>query len=178
MSIGWTELSVMGLGIAMVAGCTDYGVGEGILGGNRGATTLSGSGDTGEDGDDDDDDDDTGDDGDDDDDDDDCGDDDDDDDDGESDLPYDVRLEVGDTFVLTDAFEEEGPAPAEILSVTMDDGEWRLVELASLTPFTVDQTDCDHEGNRDEGRDRIEVRWRNADGSEDSDHLDLRYCGT
>lgn len=93
-----------------------------------------------------------------------------------SDLPYDVRLEIGDTFALSDAFAEKGAQPAEILSVEMEGGAWRLAELQSLAPFTVEAADCTHEGNRDEGRDRIFVSWRNTDGSLDVDHLDLRYC--
>lgn len=99
------------------------------------------------------------------------------DDEGEADLPYAVKLEIGDTFTLTDAFAEKGVQPAEILSVEMEDGSWRLTELRSLQAFTVDQSDCDHEGNRSRGRDRIFVSWRNTDGSLDVDHLDLRYCG-
>lgn len=88
-------------------------------------------------------------------------------------LPYDVRLGVGDSFALIDAFE--GAAPA-ITDVEMDGGTWRLSELQSGTTFVVTQADCDHEGNRDTGRDRIFVRWTNPDGSSEIDHLDLRYC--
>jgi hypothetical protein len=99
------------------------------------------------------------------------------DDEGEADLPYAVKLEIGDTFTLADAFAEKGAQPAEILSVEMEDGSWRLSEIRSLQSFTVDQSDCDHEGNRSRGRDRIFVSWRNTDGSLDVDHLDLRYCG-
>ena len=42
--------------------------------------------------------------------------------------------------------------------------------------FVVTQADCDHVGNRDVGRDRAIVTWRNHDNTEDSDHIDLRYC--
>ena len=42
--------------------------------------------------------------------------------------------------------------------------------------FIVTQADCDHEGNRDKGRDRIFISWTNPDGSSEIDHLDLRYC--
>jgi hypothetical protein len=68
------------------------------------------------------------------------------DDEGEADLPYAVKLEIGDTFTLADAFAEKGAQPAEILSVEMEDGSWRLSEIRSLQSFTVDQRDCDHEG--------------------------------
>lgn len=95
---------------------------------------------------------------------------------GRADLPYDVRPGVGDTFRLTDAFLAKGAPPKEILGVTMEGGSWRLTELQQDTPFTITQADCDHEGNRDVGRDRIFVTWRNADGSTDTDHLDMRYC--
>jgi hypothetical protein len=95
---------------------------------------------------------------------------------GEADLPYDVRLGVGDSFRLTDAFREKGPLPQAILSVTMEGGSWRLAELEADAAFTVTQADCDHAGNRDRGRDRVFVTWRNADGSSETDHLDLRYC--
>lgn len=93
---------------------------------------------------------------------------------GRADLPYAVRLEVGDTFALIDAFE--GAIPV-ITDVEMEDGSWRLAELQSGASFEVTQADCDHEGNRDTGRDRIFVSWSNPDGSHEIDHLDLRYCG-
>src|SRR5688572_29144843 len=98
-------------------------------------------------------------------------------DENEADLPYDIEADVGDTVDLMEAFAEKGPLPAAVLEVTMDGGDWRLVELQSGTPFVVVQADCDHEGNRDEGRDRIFVTWRNPDGSEATDHIDIRYCG-
>jgi hypothetical protein len=95
---------------------------------------------------------------------------------GEADLPYDVRPAVGQTFKLDDAFLARGPLPASIVSVTMDGGDWRLAELQADTAFTITQADCDHLGNRDVGRDRIFVTWKNADGSTQTDHLDMRYC--
>lgn len=107
------------------------------------------------------------------------GDDDDDDDDNESDLPYNWELELGDTVLLEDAFLLEGPAPAEIVDVNMDEwgGDWRLDELASGTPFEVTEEDCEHEGNKDVGKDRIEITWVHPDGTEETDHMTLRYCG-
>lgn len=100
-----------------------------------------------------------------------------DDDEGEADLPYNMNLQLGDSFKLSDAFLEEGPLPAEILSVEMEEGgDWRLTELQTDTEYVVTQEDCDHEGNHGTGRDRIVLGWRNADGSEDSDHMTIRYC--
>ena len=58
----------------------------------------------------------------------------------------------------------------------MEGTAWRLTELQNGTVFTVTQADCDHAGNRSTGRDRVFVTWQNADGSEQTDHLDMRYC--
>ncbi len=102
---------------------------------------------------------------------------DDDNDDGGVDLPYDVKPQLGATSTpIFDAFAEKGAQPAAVVSVTLDDGSWRLSELQSGTPFIVTPDDCSHRGNRDVGRDRVVVTWRNADGSMQSDHLDIRYC--
>jgi hypothetical protein len=95
---------------------------------------------------------------------------------GRADLPYDARPGVGESFALVDAFLEKGAAPMAALDVTIDGGTWRLAELKSGARFTVSQADCDHAGNRDVGRDRIFVTWQNADGSVETDHLDMRYC--
>ena len=98
-------------------------------------------------------------------------------DDSGVDLPYDIKLSVGQTTRrILDAFAERGTAPASIISVTMDGGTWRLSELQSSTEFVVTPDDCNHVGSRDIGRDRVVVSWQNADGSTHSDHLDLRYC--
>lgn len=100
-------------------------------------------------------------------------------DEGEADLPYDVRPKLGDTTrPIVDAFAEEnsGPSPA-ILKITFDGGgSWRRAELEAGTAFVVTQADCDHSGNRDTGRDRVFITWRNANGSTSTDHLDIRYC--
>jgi len=92
-------------------------------------------------------------------------------------LPYDVRPQLGAmTRPVLDAFAERGgPAPT-IVSVTMEGGSWRLAELQAGTAFAVSQADCDHAGNRDKGRDRVFVTWKNADQSQSTDHLDIRYC--
>lgn len=99
-------------------------------------------------------------------------------DDDSSDLPYDIRPQLGATTApIADAFASKGAAPAAIVSVTMEGGSWRLAELQAGTPFIVTQDDCDHPGNRDIGRDRVFVTWRNAvGGATETDHLDIRYC--
>ena len=96
-----------------------------------------------------------------------------------ADLPYDVKMQLGQSVTpIADAFAEKGGQPAAIISVEMDGGSssWRLAELQAGTTFVVGDDDCAHAGNRDIGRDRVIVTWQNADGSEESDHLDLRYC--
>lgn len=95
---------------------------------------------------------------------------------GEAKLPYAVRPQPGQSFQLSDAFALEGPQPAAILSVTMDGGTWRLAELQANASFVVTDADCTHAGNRDVGRDRVFVTWKNADGTTATDHLDIRYC--
>lgn len=94
----------------------------------------------------------------------------------DADLPYDVKLALGDTFQLSDAFLEKGPKPSAIVRVTMEGTPHRLSELQADAPFVVEALDCSHAGNRDTGRDRVFVTWQNADGSLETDHLDLRYC--
>lgn len=94
-------------------------------------------------------------------------------------LPYDVKMSLGQSYTpIVDAFAEKGTQPAAIVSVEMDGGgsSWRLTELQSGATFVVTDADCAHVGNRDVGRDRVIVTWLNADGSQESDHLDLRYC--
>jgi hypothetical protein len=92
-----------------------------------------------------------------------------------SDLPYDAKLPLGATYFLEQSFWEKGPSPAKIIKVEVEGG-WREAELKSNTPFVVTQADCDHQGNKDVGRDRIFVTWQNFDGSTETDHLDMRYC--
>lgn len=112
-----------------------------------------------------------------------CGESEDGDDDGsddgedEVDLPYDVKPQLGEMFQLSDAFLEKGPKPSAIVSVEFDgDGDWRAAELQGDIAFEITQEDCDHEGNRDVGRDRVNITWTTADGGEETDHLDIRYC--
>ena len=100
---------------------------------------------------------------------------DDDGDESQADLPYDIELEVGQqTKPIADAFAEKGAQPAAIVSVT--GATWRQAELSAGTSFVVTEADCAHAGNRDVGRDRVIVTWKDPDGSTHSDHLDLRYC--
>lgn len=95
----------------------------------------------------------------------------------EVDLPYDIKPQLGDSVSpIIDAFAEKGAQPAAIVDVTMDGGSWRLAELQNGDAFTVTDADCSHAGNRDVGRDRVFVTWQNADGSTETDHLDIRYC--
>lgn len=101
--------------------------------------------------------------------------------DGDSaDLPYDIEMQLGQSYTpIVDAFAEKGAQPQAILSVQMDGGGsgWRLAELQAGATFTISDADCAHAGNRDVGRDRVIVTWRNEGGFIESDHLDLRYCG-
>jgi hypothetical protein len=94
-------------------------------------------------------------------------------------LPYDVLPALGSTTrPIQDAFAEKGSAqPAEIVSVSMQGDTWRLAEIQAGTAFLVTQDDCNHAGNRDVGRDRVIVTWRDVvGGATQSDHLDIRYC--
>lgn len=92
-------------------------------------------------------------------------------------LPYDIRPKLGATTKpVIDAFAAEGTQPAAIVSITMSGGTWRLTELQAGTAFVVTQADCDHAGNREVGRDRVVVTWKNADQTQHTDHLDIRYC--
>ena len=92
-------------------------------------------------------------------------------------LPYDVRPQLAATTrPIIDAFAAGGGQPAQIVSVTLEGSTWRLAELQAGTAFVVTQDDCDHAGNRAKGRDRVIVTWKNADQTQSSDHLDIRYC--
>jgi hypothetical protein len=106
-----------------------------------------------------------------------CDDDEGDDDEGEIDLPYDIKMALGETYTpILDAFAEKGAVPTGTITLEMDGSDWRLAELEANTPFTITQEDCDHEGNRDVGRDRVFVTWETPGGGSETDHLDLRYC--
>lgn len=94
---------------------------------------------------------------------------------GEADLPYDAKIPVGAKYKLADSFLEKGALPKEVIKVELEGG-WRLKELHTGAEFVVTQADCDHEGNKAKARDRAFVTWRNADGSVETDHIDMRYC--
>jgi hypothetical protein len=92
-------------------------------------------------------------------------------------LPYDIRPQLGaTTSPILDAFAARGGQAPQVVSVAMQGGTWRLAELQAGTAFVVTQADCTHAGNRDTGRDRVTVTWKNTDQSTSSDHLDIRYC--
>jgi hypothetical protein len=94
-----------------------------------------------------------------------------------ADLPYDVRPQLGSTTrPIIDAFAERGGQLPEIVKITMTGSSWRLTELQAGTEFVVTKADCDHPGNRDTGRDRVFITWKNANGPNSTDHLDIRYC--
>lgn len=100
----------------------------------------------------------------------------DDDEGGECDLPYDIKMPLGSVHApIADAFAEEGCVP-ESFTVELDGVEWRAEELLSGAAFEITEADCDHEGNRDAGRDRVNVTWTQPSGETETDHLDLRYC--
>ncbi len=101
------------------------------------------------------------------------------DDDAGDELPYDVRPALGATTQpIQEAFAAKGGGqPFAIDSITMEGGTWRLAELQAGTAFLVTEDDCNHPGNRDAGRDRVVVTWRDdATSTTQSDHLDIRYC--
>ena len=96
---------------------------------------------------------------------------------GHDGLPYDVRPKLASSArPIIDAFAGSDIQPAQIVSVTLEGSTWRLAELQAGTAFVVTQDDCDHAGNRAKGRDRVIVTWKNADQTQSSDHLDIRYC--
>ncbi|MDQ3369698.1 MAG: hypothetical protein M3680_30110 [Myxococcota bacterium] len=100
------------------------------------------------------------------------------DDDDEADLPYNIELARGASVTpILDGFAQQGPQPAAILSITMAGSSWRLTELQAGVAFIVTDADCAHAGNRDVGRDRVVVTWRNSNGETETDHATLRYCG-
>jgi len=92
-------------------------------------------------------------------------------------LPYDIEPQLGATTTpIVDAFMARGGTVPTIIGITMADPTWRFAELQASTPFVVAQSDCDHIGNRDVGRDRVFVTWQTSSGLMQTDHLDIRYC--
>ena len=124
----------------------------------------------------------------------------------EPDLPYDVKIQCGDSVIpVVAAFREKnGPdvqfAPAPGASpecpFLIEGGVIRAGEIASCAPFVATAEDAATPGNRDAGRDRVEVTWcwyqtltSDHDGTCcvppaaeeliqcETDHLDIRfYC--
>jgi len=122
----------------------------------------------------------------------------------EPDLPYDVKIQCGDSVIpVVAAFREKNganvqfaPAPGTTADCPflIEGAVIRADEVASCTAFVATADDAAAEGNRDAGRDRVEVTWcwfKNlstdhdgeccvAPGAEESiecetDHLDIRF---
>ena len=123
---------------------------------------------------------------------------------GEPDLPYDVKIQCGDPVIpVVAAFREENgpnlrfaPAPG-----TTDDCPFliegaviRADQVTSCAAFVASEADATTQGNRDAGRDRVEVTWcwysdLDSDDQGDccvpegagsavqceTDHLDIRF---
>ena len=75
-----------------------------------------------------------------------------------------VRPGLGSTTrPIQDAFAENGGAQPAADRVGDDARRWRLAELQRAgTAFLVSEDDCNHAGNRDVGRDRVIVTWRDV----------------
>jgi len=122
----------------------------------------------------------------------------------EPDLPYDVKIQCGDSVIpVVAAFREKNgpdvrfaPAPGATTDCPflVEGAVIRADEIASCAAFVATADDAAAEGNRDAGRDRVEVTWcwySNlstdhdgncclAPGAEQSiqcetDHLDIRF---
>jgi len=123
----------------------------------------------------------------------------------EPDLPYDVKIQCGDSVIpVLAAFREKNgsgarfaPAPGTSADCPflIEGAVIRAEEVASCAPFTATADDAATQGNRDAGRDRVEVTWcwytsLDADhegncclppGGEEAiqcetDHLDIRFA--
>ena len=125
---------------------------------------------------------------------------------GEVDLPYDVKIQCGDSVipVIAALREKNGddavyaPAPGSTpgCPFVIEGAVIRADEVTSCTPFTATEADAAAEGNRDAGRDRVDVTfcWYEGAFADDgdgccilpdseprvvceTDHLDIRfYC--
>ena len=122
----------------------------------------------------------------------------------EPDLPYDVKIQCGDPVIpVVAAFREKNgpdvafaPAPGSTADCPflIEGAVIRAGEVASCAPFVATATDATTQGNRDAGRDRVEVTWcwyqsldEGADGDCcvppsagdavecETDHLDIRF---
>jgi hypothetical protein len=124
---------------------------------------------------------------------------------GEPDLPYDIKIQCGDSVIpVLAAFREKNganvrfaPAPGTTADCpfVVEGAQLRAGEIGSCAAFTATEADATTEGNKDEGRDRVDVTWcwytgAAADGEDcclpegaggdiecETDHLDIRfYC--
>jgi hypothetical protein len=122
---------------------------------------------------------------------------------GEVDLPYDVKIQCGDTLIpVIAAFREKSgddvqfapvPGTTAACPFVIEGATIRAEEIESCAAFTATEADATTQGNRDAGRDRIEVTWcwyagleAGADGSCcvpegtsvecETDHLDIRFA--
>jgi hypothetical protein len=123
----------------------------------------------------------------------------------EPDLPYDVKIQCGDSVIpVVAAFREKNgadlafaPAPGTTpdCPFLIEGAVIRADEVASCAAFVATATDASTQGNRDDGRDRVEVTWcwyRSLAGGADgdccvppsagdaieceTDHLDIRFA--
>ena len=123
----------------------------------------------------------------------------------EPDLPYDVKIQCGDSVIpVVAAFREKNgpavtfaPAPGATADCPflIEGAVIRADEVASCAAFVATATDANTPGNRDAGRDRVEVTWcwyqtlaEGADGDCcvppaagdaiecETDHLDIRFA--
>ena len=125
---------------------------------------------------------------------------------GEPDLPYDVKIQCGDDVIpVVAAFREKNgdevrfaPAPGSTpdCPFVIEGAVIRASEVAACQAFTATEADAAAPGNKDTGRDRVEVTWcwyTDLDAGDDgsccvpeaagsnieceTDHLDIRfYC--
>ncbi|HUS67976.1 MAG TPA: hypothetical protein VMZ28_25760 [Kofleriaceae bacterium] len=107
----------------------------------------------------------------------------------EPDLPYDVKIQCGDEVIpVVAAFREKNGADVRFAPAPGSTAECPFViegavihadEVASCQPFTATEADAAAAGNRDAGRDRVEVTWcwytSATDTACETDHLDIRF---
>ena len=123
----------------------------------------------------------------------------------EPDLPYDIKIQCGDSVIpVVAAFREKNgagvrfaPAPGSTdeCPFLIEGATIRAAEVSACAPFTATEADAAAAGNRDAGRDRVEVTWcwyTDLDASDDgsccvqdsatssvtceTDHLDIRFA--
>ncbi len=108
----------------------------------------------------------------------------------EPDLPYDVEIQCGDEVIpVVAAFREKNgadvrfaPAPGSTSECPflIEGAVIRAEEVTSCQAFTATEADAAAAGNRDAGRDRVEVTWcwytSATDTACETDHLDIRFA--